>query len=351
MILKKILSKAKICKTITGLVVLFFMLSFQYTFAQQNVQSSQYIFNTVAVNPAYAGFKEDWYLQAGHRMQWDNMGSYKNDGNGVPMTTQVSIDGVIDPYRKNVGVGLQLTSESLGAQSVLSLYGNYAYRIQLDRADLSRLCFGLAFGITRYGINENKLRYWDTEDPLLNSKNSNTHYIPDIRFGVYYYNPKFYIGFSAMNLLSGQDSSSILNWNDTTSNIVYRTHLYLMGGTLLGLTDYTKLRPSIIIREDFKGPTNIDLSALFVFDNRFWIGGSYRTGFHLWKGYSNGQSLSISNALVGIVNFQVSDRFRIGYSYDFSLNSLNSAQNGSHELTIGWFLLGRSKRVLSPRFF
>lgn len=319
------------------------LLSSPFTFAQQNIQFSQYIFNTISINPAYAGFKEDWYLQAAHRQQWIGI-------DGAPVTTQISIDGVTDVLSKNVGVGLQLTADRLGAQSATSFYANYAYRIKLDYADMSRLSFGLAVGLTQYSTDVSQLRAINPDDPYVNFETSNS-YIPDVRFGVYYYNPKFYVGLSVMDLLSGKDSTSVLNWKtDSTCNIIRRPHLYLMGGALFELSDYTKLRPSILIREDFQGPTNIDLSALFVFDNRFWIGGTYRSGYPLWKKYPEGQ-LSIPNALIGIVNFQVTDQVRVGYSYDYALNSLSGMQNGTHELTIGWLLSRRSKRVLSPRFF
>lgn len=335
-------------KVITGIVVLFSMLPLQSSFAQQNILFSQYIFNTISINPAYAGFKEDWYFQAGHRSQWVGMEGV----GGAPVTTQISVDGLTNTLSKNVGVGLQITADKLGAQSANSIYGNYAYRIQLDKSDMSRLSFGLGVGLTQYNTDVSLLRAVNPDDPTITFGTTNT-YVPDIRFGVYYYNPKFYIGISAMDLLADPDSSSLFNWNsDSTCNIVRKTHMYLMGGALFELTDYTKFRPSIMIREDFKGPTSVDLNALFVFDNRFWLGGSYRAGYQLWKTYKgNSEAVAISNALIGIVNFQVTDRLRVGYSYDFALNSLRSWQKGSHELSIGCYISRRSKRVLSPRFF
>jgi len=346
-LLKKRLSQG-LKKSIIGVVVVFFMIFSQHSYAQQNILFSQYIFNTISINPAYAGFKEDWYFQAGHRSQWVGMEGV----GGAPVTSQISVDGLTNTLSKNVGVGLQITTDKLGAQSANSIYGNYSYRIQLDKSDMSRLCFGLGVGISQYSTDESQLKAVNPDDPTITFGTTNT-YVPDVRFGVYYYNPKFYIGISAMDLLADPDSSSIFNWNsDSTSNIVRNKHLYLMGGALFELTDYTKLRPGFMIREDFKGSTNIDLTALFVFDNRFWIGGTYRSGLPFWKTYKDhSEALAISNALIGLVNFQVTDRLRVGYSYDFSLNSLSSWQKGSHELSIGCYLSRRSKRVLSPRFF
>lgn len=318
--------------------------------AQQNIQFTQYIFNTLSVNPAYAGYKEAWYLQAGHRMQWVGM---KGEG-GAPVTSQISIDGVTDDLSRNVGLGLQMTADQLGVQSATSLYANYAYRIRMDYEDTKRLSLGLAVGVTQYGLDGTKLRFVDADDPLLNLENKYS-YIPDVRFGVFYSAPSWFLGFSAMDLLSGDRSNSLYDWStDSTLNVMRKRHFYLISGMLFNLTNYTKIRPSFMIREDFKGPTNLDLSTFFIFDNRFWVGASYRTGLKLWKkNYEDAteEPLSLINSVAGLLQFQVTDRIRIGYSYDLAINGLISSQSGTHELTFGWVLPSKRKRVLSPRFF
>lgn len=335
-------------KKIVKRIVLIFVCmvgSLNDSFAQQNIQFSQYFFNTLSVNPAYAGYKEAWYLQAGHRMQWIAM-------DGAPVTTQVSVDGVTDDISKKVGLGLQITADKLGVQSATSIYANYAYRIQLDDEDLSRLSLGLGVGMTQYGLDGTKLDPVTVNDPLLNYDHR-YNYIPDIRFGIYYYNPRWYLGFSAMDLLSGSRSSTLFNWKiDNTMNVMRKTHCYIISGALFDLTEYTKFRPSLNIREDFVGPTNLDLSAVFIFENRFWGGLSYRTGIALWnKDYDNGLDLTKRDAISGIFQFQATERLRVGYSYDLATNGLASALHGTHELSVGWVIPGKHKRVLSPRFF
>lgn len=347
MFIKKAISNFKKKTTIGRLVLFMVSLSgiFNNSFAQQNIQFTQYLFNTLSVNPAYAGYKEDWYAQVAHRMQWIGI-------NDAPETTQISVDGLTNFLTKNIGLGLQMTSDKLGAQSANSLYANYAYRIQLDNTDMSRLSFGLGVGVTQYGTDVSKLQPVSANDPVLTTGIDNV-YIPDVRFGIYYYNPTFFIGLSAIDLFSAKKAGSIYSWNtDSTVNIVRQCHYYIISGGLLGLTDYTKIRPSIMIREDLKGPTNLDLSATFIFDNRFWVGASYRTAVQLWKkDYSKGQSLNNVNAISGNFQFQVNERFRVGYSYDFALNGLSTYQKGTHELTLGVLLTRNFKRVLSPRFF
>lgn len=312
--------------------------------AQQNIQFSQYIFNSLSVNPAYAGYKEEWFAQLALRSQWTGL-------SGAPRTGQLSIDGVADA-NKNVGLGLQITDDRLGPQSATSLYANYAYRLRLNDEDTQRLSFGVGAGITQYGLDGDKLRPVDGQDQQLPvGKISST--IPDIRFGVYYYNPSFYIGASAMDLLSGDKSGGIFNWDkNNVENLKRKRHYYLIAGTIFNLSEDTKLRPSILYKEDLKGPSSLDISGMLIFGERFWIGGSYRTAANLWKkDYARGQKLSSLNSISAITQFYVTDKFRIGYSYDHIISELSSIQNGTHEITIGVTFPGKGRRLLSPRFF
>jgi len=194
------------------------------SFAQQNIQFTQYIFNSMSVNPAYAGYKEEWFLQTALRSQWVNL-------DGAPKTGSLSIDGVLDSENKKHGLGLQVTADKLGAQSANAIYGNYAFRIQLDEDDTQRLSLGIAAGVTAYGLDGNMLHTIDPNDPR-KPAGKMTNYVPDIRLGAYYYSDKWYAGVSAMDLLSGTDrSSSIFKWdNTTTDNIRRKPHLYVIGG-------------------------------------------------------------------------------------------------------------------------
>ncbi|MNY17664.1 hypothetical protein D3C86_1509920 [compost metagenome] len=106
-----------------------------------------------------------------------------------------------------------------------------------------------------------------------------------------------------------------------------------------------------MIKEDFRGPTSLDLNVMTIFNDKLWLGGSFRTGFGLWKKGINDLDLGKQNSISGIVQVFVSDRFRIGYSYDYVTSKLGSNQNGSHELTMG-FTFGRVPRsFICPRVF
>lgn len=315
--------------------------------AQQNIQSTQYIFNSMSVNPAYTGYKEEWFGQLGLRSQWVGL-------DGAPQTGLLSIDGIVDPITKRHGLGVQFTADKLGPQAATSAYINYAFRLRLNDEDTQRLSFGIGAGVTQYGLDGTVLDPVSVGDPSVPTGNIN-NFIPDVRFGIYYYRPGWYAGVSVMDLLSGDQSDNIFRWdNTTTDNIRRKRHMYFMGGALINLSEGTRLRPSLLVKEDFKGPTSIDVNALFVFSDRFWIGGGWRSGVTVFKrDYARvtGNTLNKRNAIAAITQLYVTPALRIGYSYDYILSQLSSVQNGSHEVTMGITFGKRANRLLSPRFF
>lgn len=311
--------------------------------AQQNIQFTQYMFNSLTVNPAYAGYKDSWNAQATHRMQWISMP-------GAPVTSQLSVDGLLNAESKNVGLGLQFTNDRLGAQSATSLYLDYAYRLPLDLDDTQRLCFGLGAGVTQYGLDGSVLDPVHSDDPLL-SGNYEYSFIPDLRFGIYYFSKKWYAGASVMDMLSGDKSNGLFNWQlDSTVNVLRKRHYYLMGGVLFDLTKELRLRPGVLYKTDLKGPGSLDASLLFILKDLIWVGASYRTALPA-SGMGSATSLDLQNSVSGLFRIQIAHDFYVGYSFDWSLTALNTVENGTHELTVGWTLPRKYQRVLSPRFF
>lgn len=316
------------------------------SYSQQNIQFTQYIFNSISVNPAYAGYKEEWFGQVGARSQWSGW-------EGAPKTGTVSIDGVVDQDKRH-GVGLQITGDQLGAQAANSIYGNYALRLQLDRSDDHRLSLGIAAGVTQYSLDGNKLKYHDLDDPSIPDHKIST-WRPDVRLGVYYNNPRWYAGVSVHDLFTNSNSGEDFQFNLNSLESLYRrVHGYFIAGMLLELDPGLMLRPSVLVKDDFKGPTAVDLNAMFIFNEKFWIGAGYRTRAKIFNREYASQSvdkLSSLNSLSGIAQFYVSPKFRIGYSYDHMMNKMSGMENGTHEITLGVTFGGTGRQVLSPRFF
>lgn len=322
------------------------MLLIGKTHAQQSIQFTQYVFNSISVNPAYTGYKEEWFGQMALRSQWTGW-------DGAPKTGSISIDGVVDPVNKRHGVGLQVTADKLGAQSATSVYANYALRLQLNDEDTQRLSLGVAGGFTQYGLDGNKLQAVETGDIVIPAGKLST-WRPDIRLGVYYYNPKWYLGASVQDLFANSSSNDEFRFNENSLESLHRNiSLYVIGGALFEFEKGLHFRPSVLVKDDFKGPTSLDVNAMFIFNNRFWLGAGYRTRARVFDREYFDQSplkLSATNAVTGIVQFYATDRLRIGYSYDVMLNKMSGLQSGSHEVTLG-VTFGTVKQLLSPRFF
>ncbi|NSL89937.1 type IX secretion system membrane protein PorP/SprF [Chitinophaga solisilvae] len=312
--------------------------------AQQNVQFSQYIFNSLSVNPAYAGYKQDWYLHAVYRHQWV-------DFPGAPQTAAISIDGLTNARDERVGVGAQVMVDKLGPQETLSAYGFYNYRIPLDDEDTRRLCIGLGGGITQYSIDGTALKYVDDIDNAI-PLGKTSQIIPDARFGIYYYTPKFYLGASVMDLFSLYTDNSRYYWGGYNYKTIRKTqHMYIQAGYLADLSENLKLKPSILVKEDFKGPTNLDINVFLLIAEKLWIGGSYRTGVKLWSKPALDKDLEQLDAASALVEFYATPQLRIGYSYDITINKMASYQQGSHEISVGFLFNSKKSRTTSPRYF
>jgi type IX secretion system PorP/SprF family membrane protein len=308
-------------------IVLFFGLTFCFITAraQQDAQFSQYIFNGLYINPAYAGYKEDLYLNSFYRSQWTGL-------NGAPQTQSIAMDGAVNDGK--VGLGLMIQHDAIGAQSNIAAYANYAYRIQIGEQENSKLAFGLGFGFIQNGIDGTKLNPVQIGDAYIPTGNESV-LLPDARLGMFYTNDHFFAGASADNLLAKYVHSS----SDATLLIpVPQPHLYLTTGALFDLNDQTKLKPSILIKDTQGAPTSMDINAFLLLNERLWLGGTYRTAITIYNKPNLQSGLQPSSAMVGMVEFFVNDTFRIGYAFDYSLNKIGNYGYGSHELSISILL-------------
>lgn len=330
-------------KTVKCLVVLsyLFCMFAGRCIAQQNIQFSQYVFNSLSVNPAYAGYKEEWFAQLALRAQWVGV-------EGAPQTGTISIDGIVDPRDRKMGLGFQVTSDKIGPQFTTSATANYAYRLQLNQDDTQRLSFGIGIGVAQYSLKGDMIRTAELGDQALVNGNDN-RIVPDVRLGIFYNSDFWYLGVSLMDAFRGAGVNNTVP--SGSFNIVRSRHAYLIGGALANISPDVRLRPSLMIKEDFRGPTSADLNVMAIFNDKLWLGGSYRTGFGLWKKQYGQLNLSKQNSISGIVQVFVTERFRMGYSYDHVTSKLGSNQNGSHELTLG-LTFGRVPRsFICPRVF
>lgn len=320
------------------ILLLLFGSALTVTKAQQTIQFSQYMFNGLALNPAYAGYKEDLTLNLTDRIQWVGI-------NDAPKTSSVAVDGLVNQDNKNVGLGFIATMDQLGPESSVSAYANYAYRLRLDALDTKRLCLGIGVGVLQYSLNGSKFNPLDEGDGSVPAGSVNK-ITPDFRFGVYYSSSSVYFGASVFNLLSGAFNNIV----DDPEIIKPVRTFYLTGGAMVPLSDGIDLKPSFMVKEDFKGPANIDLTSYLTFNKTIWIGVTYRMGISAWNSNLKGD-LQGQDAMAAMLQYYVSERFRIGYAYDFTVSKLAGYENGTHELSLSIIFPNRKQRIISPRYF
>nr|WP_199157049.1 type IX secretion system membrane protein PorP/SprF [Pedobacter sp. ASV2] len=303
--------------------------------AQQDAQFSQYMFNGIYINPAYAGYKEQLNVHAFYRNQWTGI-------TGAPKTMSIAVDAIANDG--NVGLALQISSDRLGAQRNESVYGNYAYRIRMNNDGSARLAFGLGVGAVQLGIDGAKLNPNNPE--LYQPAGVQSTIIPDARVGVYFSNDRFYAGLSADNLVS-----QYINIDRYAFIAQPKPHYYLTAGLLVPLNQDILLKPSFLLKDDRGGPTSLDLNAFIIFASKFWVGGSYRTGVKLYDKNYLQKDLSQLNSAVAAVQFLPTENIRIGYAYDFSIGPLQGYSGGTHEISISYLFNRKNVRMLTPRYF
>ncbi len=302
--------------------------------AQQDPQYSQYMFNTLVINPAYAGYKETLNLSGIYRNQWTGV-------DGAPQTQTLVLDGSF--FNDKVGLALGVVNDKSGLIGKFSTYLNYAYKIPIANEGI--LAFGIAAGFSQNSYDAAKATYEQIQNPgFLEGK---YNYIdPDARFGVYFSTNRFYAGLSATNLIS-----SFLSDDDKARRTIISqaNHFFITAGYLFDINDFLKCKPSILIKEDTKGPTGIDGNLNFLIADKFWIGGAYRSNVKVF-GNTDFIGDTRGSGLVGLIQF-VGSTWNVGYSYDYSVSSIKSF-NPSHEISVG-FVLNRKNDfgILSPRYF
>ncbi|MDB5116968.1 MAG: hypothetical protein JWQ79_2460 [Mucilaginibacter sp.] len=298
-------------------------LSFIKASAQQDAQFSQYIFNGLYINPAYAGYKSDFFINSFYRSQWTGL-------DGAPQTVSIAADGAV--AHDKVGLGLLLEKDELGAQSNTAVYTNYAYRIQIGQNEDSRLAFGLGLGFIQNSIDGTKLSGVQAGDNYIPT-GYHSFFAPDARLGILYTNDDYFVGASVDNLLP-----QYMHNTDNASALgipVPKPHEYFTTGALFDLNESVKFKPSILIKDTQTAPTSMDINMFVLLNEKLWLGSTYRTAIDLYNKPNLQDGLQKSSAVVAIVEFFATDNIRIGYAFDYSLNKLGSYGYGSHELSIG----------------
>lgn len=299
--------------------ILVFVLSFcglLSVTAQQDPQYTQYMYNTMSINPAYAGSKGYFSATALARTQWVGI-------NGAPETQTLSLHAPVG--YSGLGLGLNLINDKLGPSSEVYFEGNISYTIRTS--DEGNLAFGLRLGGRVLNLDWSKGKF-QHPDRLFN-QNVNNRFLPTIGAGVYFYKEKWYLGLSIPNFLRTDHYDDFIEAVEAE-----RLHYFAIAGYVFDLSESVKFKPAAIAKIVSGAPISIDLSANFLFAERFTAGLAYRWG----------------DSISGLIGIQVSDHLNIGYAYDLTTSNFRNYNSGTHEVIVRFDVLKQPK-LKSPRFF
>lgn len=298
-------------KILFGIMTLMSMAS---VLGQQDAHYTQYMYNQNVLNPAYAGSRGVLSLGLLGRTQWVGV-------DGAPETLTLSLHS---PVGNRVGLGLSVIHDEIGPAKEDNIYADFSYTIPTSLT--GNLSLGIKAGVTILDVRY--LEGLEQGDVLLNDPVHKTS--PNFGAGVYYYTDKFYAGFSIPNFL---ETRHLEKGNGQVSTASERVHYFFTTGYVFELTDILKLKPSAMLKGSQGTPLSIDLSANLLIRDKIELGFNYR----------------LDDSVSGIIGFQVSDDFRIGYAYDHTTTNFGQFNSGSHEVLL-LFEFNR-KKFKSPRFF
>ena len=290
--------------------------------AQFEPQFTQYMFNEMFINPAYAGSREQISATMVYRNQWVGL-------EGSPKTQTASVHGPL--MNKKLGLGLTIMNETIGVTQQFAMYGNYAFRMQMGTKG------AFALGLQGGFISHQE----DLSEVITNEENDNEFLfntpkviLPNVGFGMYYNTDRFYAGLSIprmfKNNVAGDGSSEVSN-----SMNFKIWHYYATTGYIFPISESVKLKPSLMIKAVQGAPIIADVTVNALFKDVFWLGISYRT----------------EDSFAGLAAFQITPQLRVGYSYDYTTTELNNYNNGTHEITLGYDFSFNKKKVVTPRYF
>ena len=286
------------------------------SYAQQDAQFTQYMYNTINVNPAYAGSRGALSIFALHRTQWVGL-------DGAPVTNAVSINTPLNG--SNLGLGVSLINDRIGPTHENTLSADLSYTI--PTSETFKLSFGVKGTANLFDLDNSLLDPADLGDESLQNFNK---FSPNIGAGIYLHSDKSYVGFSVPNIIQTQQ------YNDNNVAIsIENINYYFIAGYVFDLNNSVKFKPALLSKMVNGSPLQMDISGNFMFNNKFTVGVAYR-----W-----------SAALSAMVGFQVSDGMYIGYGFDNETTNLKNYNSGSHEIFLRYEIFKNIDKITTPRFF
>jgi type IX secretion system PorP/SprF family membrane protein len=286
------------------------------SFAQQDAQFTQYMYNTININPAYAGSRGVLSVFALHRTQWVGL-------DGAPTTNAVSLNTPFNQSR--LGLGVSIINDKIGPIQENTISTDLSYTI--PTSEVTKLSFGIKATANLFDLDVSRLNPVD-DDPSLH--NYNNKLSPNIGAGVYLHSDKAYMGLSVPNFLETNryDSNDVKIFKE-------KVNFYLIAGYIFDFSNYIKFKPALLTKMVKGAPLQVDVSGNFMFDEKLVLGIAYR-----W-----------SAAVSAMAGFQVTEGLYLGYGYDLETTNLDNYNSGSHEVFLRYELFRKNKKMTTQRFF
>ena len=293
------------------------MLTGIVNYAQQDAQFTQYMYNTININPAYAGSRGFMSLFALHRTQWIGL-------DGAPVTNSFSINTPIS--NSKMGLGISFLNDRIGPTNENEISADVSYFIPTSES--FRLSFGLKVTANVFNLDVSRLNPVSQNDPQF--QNLNNSFTPNFGAGLYLHSEKTYIGLSVPNFIESNkyDSNSVAMFKE-------KINYYLIAGHVFDLGENLKFKPTLLTKMVSGAPLQVDVSGNFLISKKFVIGSAYR-----W-----------SAAFSAMAGFQISEGIFVGYGYDKETTNLANYNSGSHEIFLRFELSKTYNKITSPRFF
>lgn len=301
-----------------------FIIGLESMYSQQDSQYTQYMYNTVNINPAYAGSRGVMSIFGLYRNQWVGL-------DGAPVTSTASLNTPIG--NSNVGLGLSFINDRIGPLDETSILADVSYSV--PTSENWKLSFGLKATANLLNVDFTKLSIYDTSDPRFQN-NVDNKFSPNIGAGIYLHSNKTYFGLSVPNFLETKHFDESASISNSASFVAKeRMHYYAIAGHVFDLSPSIQFKPAALAKVVQGAPLQLDISGNFLFNEKFTIGAAYR-----W-----------SAAMSAMVGFQATENWFIGYAYDMETTKLADYNSGSHEIFLRYELFNNYDRVVSPRFF
>ncbi|MCW0484832.1 PorP/SprF family type IX secretion system membrane protein [Gaoshiqia sediminis] len=288
--------------------------------AQQDPMYTQYMDNILTVNPAYAGTGRVMNVRALTRNQWVSL-------DGAPTTHVVSMHTPVG--REMMGLGFSFLTDKIGPISQTGAYFDYSYRVAFGFRQY--LSFGLKGGVNFYEARLSDLSLVDPNDPIFQS-DVNQRFLPNVGLGLFFHSDRFYLGLSVPKMLRNTITRSSYTVEQLQKE---ELHYFLMTGYVFDVNQVVKFKPYFQLKYLNNVPLSVDISTHFLLYDKLWLGAMYRVG----------------DAVGGMMQLQVTDQFKVGYSYDITSSDLNSFNRGTHEILVSYDFVSSRRRAHSPRYF